>query len=163
MSCYFGGHLTTARDGSRVVLVSAAVTLGRVLSCRIAHGLTHVVSVSHDCAVSVAGGHTTARDLTCRVMPVQPAQGAAWRLPGRRSSINVRSASACAQTGWCELCSRAMKNACMQIATAHGVSWACVLAGFYSVSGVDEIALQRVARSAFVPPKPPGAPLPDDA
>jgi hypothetical protein len=54
-------------------------------------------------------------------------------------------------------------HATMQIATAHGVIWACVLAGFYSVSGVDEVVLQRVARSASMPPKPPGAPLPDDA
>jgi hypothetical protein len=88
---------------------------------------------SHSRRVRIArlcrvGGHTTARDLTCRVMPVQPARGAAWWLPGWRSSINVRSASACAQTGCCELCSRAMENACMHIATAHGVSLACVLA-----------------------------------
>ena len=54
------------------------------------------------------------------------------------------AASACAQTGRCERCSGAMENACMQIATAHGAIWACVLAGFYSASGVGEVVLQRV-------------------
>ena len=51
----------------------------------------------------------------------------------------------------------------MQIATAHGAIWACVLAGFYSASGVGEVVLQRAASSASILPKPPGAPLSDDA
>ena len=73
------------------------------------------------------------------------------------------AASACAQTGRCERCSGAMENACMQIATEHGAMWACVLAGFYSASSAGEVVLQRIASSASIPPKPPGAPLPDDA
>ena len=52
------------------------------------------------------------------------------------------AASACAQTGRCERCSGAMENACMQIATAHGAIWACVLAGFYSASGVGEVVYE---------------------
>ena len=36
----------------------------------------------------------------------------------------------------------------MQIATAHGAIWACVLAGFYGASGVGEVVLQRAATVA---------------
>ena len=123
----------------------------------------YLVRRSLVCAVSVAWAHHRPRShVSCHAGPAGPkARRGGYLVGGRRST--ARSASACAQTGCCELCSRAMENACMQIATAHGATWACVLAGFYSVSGVDEVALQRVARSASMPPKPPGAPLPDDA
>jgi hypothetical protein len=92
----FGGHGTTRvapspRACMRRFQGAHHRSRGHVL-CRIAHGLTHVdrrVRIARLCRV---GGHTTAaRDLTCRVMPVQPAQGAAWWLPGWRSSINPRA------------------------------------------------------------------------